>query len=521
LRSVGTLAATGITKSHGAHVVLANVDLVVPPRARIGLVGPNGAGKSTLLSLLGGLDTPDAGTIRRNPPTLAVGHLPQERAPLRAETLHGYLARRSGVAAAAQVMDALAGRLGDEPELATAYSDALDVYLERGGGDFDARASAVLAELGLGVELDRPLAGLSGGEAARAALASILLSRYDVLLLDEPTNDLDFAGLERLEAFLSTFDGSVVIVSHDRAFLDRTVTRIVELDEWTHGAREYAGGWSEYEAERSRRLARHHERWEGYVSERERVEEQAQRMQRWEERGYGQGRKKKKSKDVKKSFAKKLDRLEAVEKPYEPWELRLGLAAATRSGDIVVRLEHAVVERGRFRLGPLDLEVSWGERLAITGRNGSGKTTLLDALLGRLSLAAGARWAGPGVVLGDLEQRRETFTGTEPLLDSFVRESGLLAEEARTLLAKFDLGANDVLRAGGSLSPGERTRAVLALLSARGVNCLVLDEPTNHLDVEAIEELERALQGYDGTVLLVTHDRLFLERFGATRTIDL
>jgi ATPase subunit of ABC transporter with duplicated ATPase domains len=312
-----------------------------------------------------------------------------------------------------------------------------------------------------------------------------------------------------------------VIVSHDRAFLDRTVTRIVELDEWTHGAREYAGGWSEYEAERERRRARHYERWEGYVSERERVEEQAQRMQRWEERGYGQGRKKKKSKDVKKAFAKKLERLEAVEKPYEPWQLRLGLAAAARSGNVVVRLERAEVARGAFRLGPLDLEVSWGERLAITGPNGSGKTTLLDALAGRLPLEAGTRWAGPGVVFGELEQRRETFAGAEPLLEEFVRGSGLVVEEARTLLAKFDLGADDVLRAGGSLSPGERTRAVLALLSARGVNCLVLDEPTNHLDVEAIEELERALAGYDGTVLLVTHDRLFLERIGATRTIAL
>jgi ATPase subunit of ABC transporter with duplicated ATPase domains len=521
LRSFGTLAAAGVTKSHGAHVVLADVDLVVPPGARIGLVGPNGTGKSTLLRLLGGLDTADSGTIRRNPPTLTVGHLPQERDPLPGETLHGYLARRTGVGAAAELMDALAARLAAEPELATSHSEALDAYLERGGGDFAARASAVLAELSLGVELERPLTGLSGGEAARAALASILLSRFDVLLLDEPTNDLDFAGLARLEAFLSGFDGSAVIVSHDRAFLDRTVTRIVELDEWTHGAIEYSGGWTEYEAERERRLARHRERWEGYVTEKERIEEQAKRMQGWEERGYGQGRKKKKSKDVKKAFAKKLDRLDTVEKPYEPWQLRLGLAAAVRSGDVVVRLEHAVVVRGAFQLGPLDLEVSWGERIAITGPNGSGKTTLLDVLLGKLPLDAGARWAGPGVVLGDLEQRRTTFAGSQPLLGAFVRESGLLVEEARTLLAKFDLGADDVLRGGDSLSPGERTRAVLALLSARGVNCLVLDEPTNHLDVEAIEELERALEGYDGTVLLVTHDRLFLERFGATRTIEL
>jgi ATPase subunit of ABC transporter with duplicated ATPase domains len=513
------LAVTGVSKSHGAHVVLAGVDLVVPPRARIGLVGPNGAGKSTLLRLLAGLDAPDAGRIRRD--GVAVGHLPQERDLLPDEPLLAYFARRTGVAAADRTMQDLAARLGEEPELGARYADALDAFLARGGGDLETRAAATLAELGLAVPLDRPLDRLSGGEAARAALASILLSRFDVLLLDEPTNDLDFAGLARLESFLGGFDGSVVVVSHDRAFLDRTATRIVELDPWTHGAREYAGGWSEYEAERERRLARHYERWEGAVAERERVDEQRTRMQQWEQRGYGQGRKKKKGKDVKKAFAKKLDRIDGVEKPYEPWELRLGLAPATRGGDVVVRLEQAELERGAFRLGPLDLEVRWGERLAIVGPNGSGKTTLLDGLLGHVPLAGGTRWAGPGVVLGELEQRRATFGGAEPLLDVFVAASGLPPEDARTLLAKFDLGADDVLRPSGSLSPGERTRAVLALLSARGVNCLVLDEPTNHLDVEAIEELERALQGYEGTVLLVTHDRLFLERFGATRTIDL
>jgi ATPase subunit of ABC transporter with duplicated ATPase domains len=512
------LAASGVSKSHGAEVVLAGVDLVVPPGARIGLVGPNGAGKSTLLRLLAGVDTPDSGTIRS---TDAVGYLPQERDPLAGETLRAYLARRAGIAEPERRMDALAARLADEPEQAHAYSAALDTFLARGGGDLEARGQQVLAELGLDAELDRPLAALSGGEAARAALASILLSRFDVLLLDEPTNDLDFAGLARLESFLAAYDGAAVIVSHDRAFLDRTVTRVVELDEWTHGATDYSGGWSEYEAERARRRARQYERYEGYVDEQERIEEQARRMQQWEERGYGQGRKKKKSKDVKKAFAKKAAMVERVDKPYEPWELQLGLAPAARSGDIVVRLEQAVVERGTFRLGPLDLEVSWGDRLALVGPNGSGKTTLLEAALGRLPLAAGSRWAGPGVVLGELEQRRETFADDRALLDSFVDESRLAQEDARTLLAKFQLGADDVLRGGATLSPGERTRAVLALLSARGVNCLVLDEPTNHLDVEAIEELERALAGYDGTVLLVTHDRVFLDRFGATRTIEL
>jgi ATPase subunit of ABC transporter with duplicated ATPase domains len=520
-RVPGTLAAAGVSKSFGAQVVLAGVDLVVPPHARIGLVGPNGAGKSTLLRLLAAEEAPDAGVVRRTPATLAVGHLPQERDARPGETLRAYLGRRTGVAAAAARMDALAARLAAEPGLAAEHHDALDAFLARGGADLDVRAAATLAELGLGVSLDRGFDGLSGGEAARASLASILLARVDVLLLDEPTNDLDFAGLARLEAFLAGFAGAVVAVSHDRAFLDRTVTRVVELDEWTHGAREYAGGWTEYETQRLRERQRQYARWEGYVGERERIEEQARRMSEWERRGYGQGRKKKKSKDVKRTYGAKLARLDAVEKPYEPWELRLGLAPAARSGEVVARLEAAVVERGAFRLGPVDLDLRWGDRLAIAGGNGTGKTTLLDALLGRIPLAAGTRWVGPGVVLGELEQDRAAFATGAALLPRFLALSELHPEAARTLLAKFGLGADDVLRAADTLSPGERTRAQLALLAARGVNCLVLDEPTNHLDVEAIEELERALGGYEGTVLLVTHDRRFLAAFAATRTIEL
>jgi ATPase subunit of ABC transporter with duplicated ATPase domains len=441
-RLAGSLVAAGLTKSYGAEVVLEDVSLVVPPRARIGLVGPNGAGKSTLLRLLAGLEEPDAGRIRRTPPTLAVGYLAQER--------------------------------------------------DRGGR--------------------------SGGEEARAAFSGVLRGGFDVLLLDEPTNDLDFAGLAWLERSLAAHFGSVVVVSHDRAFLDRVVTRIVELDEWTRGATDYSGGWSDYEAEREGRRERRYRRWESSVAERRRIEEQQRRMAEWERRGYGQGRKKKKSKDVKRTYGAKLARVQTVEKPYEPWELQLSLESAARSGEIVVRLEDAVVERGSFRLGPLDVAVGWGDRVAIAGPNGSGKTTLLEALLGRLPLAAGMRWLGPRVVLGELEQDRAALTGPQTLLEVFRDfEEGT----ARTLLAKFGLGADDVLRAAASLSPGERTRAGLALLTARGVNCLVLDEPTNHLDVEAIEELERGLAGYDGTVILVTHDRRFLEAFAPGRTIEL
>jgi len=514
------LAVAGVSKAHGAEPVLVDVSLVVQVHARIGLVGPNGAGKSTLLRLLAGLDTPDRGAVQPAP-GVTVGLLPQEREPRSGETIRAYLARRTGVGEAERELDALAARLAREPELAARHAEVLERFLARGGADFDARMHGALNDLGFTGEPTQTLATLSGGEAARAALASILLSRFDVLLLDEPTNDLDFAGLDRLERFVTGFDGAIVVVSHDRAFLDRTVTRIVELDEWTHGLTEFTGGWSEYEAERARRRERHYRRFDSFVNEKERIAEQTRRMQRWEERGYGQGRKKKKTKDVKKAFEKKLGRLEVVEKPYEPWQLHLGLTPGARSGDVIARLEHAVVERGTFRLGPLDVAVGVGDRLAIVGANGSGKSTLLDALLGRLPLVEGMRWTGPSVVFGELEQRRTVFAEGDALLDAFLAQSEVNSEDARTLLAKFDLGADDVGRRVGSLSPGERTRAILALLASRGVNCLVLDEPTNHLDVEAIEELERALAGYDATTILVTHDRLFLERFGATRTIAL
>jgi ATPase subunit of ABC transporter with duplicated ATPase domains len=519
-RSPGTLAAANVTKSHGAQLVLSGVSVVVPFGARIGLVGPNGVGKSTLLRILAGLEEPDAGSVRRSPPSLAVGYLPQEADAAPGETLLSYIARRTGVAAVEAELDRLTDRLADDPALVEAHAEALDRFLRLGGDDLGARAGAVSSDLGLEVPLDAPLGALSGGEAARARLAALLLARFDVFLLDEPTNDLDFAGLARLERFLQELPAAAVIVSHDRDFLDRTVTRVVELDEWRRGAAEFAGGWSEYEQTRDAGVRRQYEAYGAYTEEKSRLEEQLRRMQRWEERGYGQGRKKKKTKDVKSAIGGRIDRLDRVEKPYEPWQLRLQLGGDRRPGDLVARLEQAVVERGSFRLGPVDLTLGWRDRLAVVGPNGSGKTTLLDALLGRAPLASGTRSIGTGVVLGELDQRR-TELASGPLLAQFVSASELPPEQARTLLAKFGIGADDVNRDCASLSPGERTRAVLALLVARGVNCLVLDEPTNHLDVPAIEELERALAAFEGTAVLVTHDRRFLEFFGATRTLEL
>ncbi len=536
--STFVLVARDVVRHHGAQVVLGGVSLSVNANTRLGIVGPNGIGKSTLLRILAGIESPDDGVVSRSPATTTVGWLPQEPDAQSGETLRAYLARRTGVAAANVALDAATAAMGGDAESIDTYSAALDHFLAIGGDDLDARTGAVLAQVGLPADrLDVEVGHLSGGQAARAALAAILLSRQDVLLLDEPTNDLDFKGLDLLESFVSSTPSAVVTVSHDRAFLDRVVTRILEIRLPAHDAVEHAGGWTEFVASRELLHNQQQQGYDRFTSERDRLLSRQQTQRDWAVTGVKNAKAKKTDNDKSvagfrsdrsekmaakvKATEKAIERLEVVDKPWEPWQLQLELKAATRAGDVVARLDKAVVELGAFRLGPVDLEVAWQDRVAILGPNGSGKTTLLRAMLGDVELTGGQRWLGPGVQVGLLDQRRSRYAGAAPLLRSFMDTTGMDRSEARSLLAKFGLRAEHIDRSGADLSPGERTRALLAELMAQGVNFLVLDEPTNHLDLEAIEQLETALAGFDGSLMLVTHDRRFLEAVQVTRTIDL
>jgi ATPase subunit of ABC transporter with duplicated ATPase domains len=534
------LAARNVTVMRGPRLVLDRVDLSVDAGSRIGVLGRNGAGKSTLLRVLAGLEAPASGSVERAPATLTVGYLTQEVDPQEGETTADYLRRKTGLARAEQALDAALAGLehASGPTELAAYDAALAELLALGGDDLDVRVPKVLADLGLPAGVaERPLAQLSGGQQVKVNLAAVLLSRFDVLLLDEPTNNLDFDGLARLGRFLDGADAGVVLVSHDRALLGDHTTRIAEIDFHSHRLDEFGGGFTAYMEERRLRREQAYARYESAQEQRGRLEASARQRKEWSISRRGQkktdndkalaARQKERSESAAagaRALETRIERLTGVEKPWEGWELRMMLRTASRSGDVVATLGGALVDRGAFRLGPVDLELRRQDRVALTGSNGAGKSTLVDLLTGRLPATGGMARLGSGVVVGILRQDRAAV-GEAPrpgasLLDAVMAASGLKAQEARALLAKFDLTAEHAARPEAALSPGERSRAALAVLMARGTNLLVLDEPTNHLDLEAIEALERALDDFDGTLLVVTHDRRLLESLHLTRRFD-
>ncbi|MEP7019192.1 MAG: ABC-F family ATP-binding cassette domain-containing protein [Pseudonocardiales bacterium] len=534
-----TLQAVNLAAGHGARALFSGLSLVIAPGDVVGLVGGNGAGKSTLLRMLAGEVDPEQGSIVLSPPTATVGHLPQEPDRRPGEAVLDFLGRRTGVSAAREAMDAAADALvGDDAAAHDRYADALERWLSLGGADFNERAGLVAASVGLGVDLMAPTTALSGGQVARAALAALLLSRYDIVLLDEPTNDLDLDGLDRLERFVQGLRSPAVIVSHDREFLARTVSQIVELDLAQQHVGVYAGGYDSYLAEREVACRHARESFEVYADKLGELKDRAQTQRNWMAQGVRNARRKSTDNDkigrnrrleTSENQAAKarqtqrlIERMEVVEEPRKEWDLQMSVAAAPRSGTVVASMSRAVVHRGLFTLGPIDAQVNWADRIALTGANGAGKTTLLSVLLGRIPVDGGSARLGANVRVGEIDQARERFLGPQSLSRSFRDAVPDWPEaEVRTLLAKFGLGGQHATRAAQSLSPGERTRAALALLQAREVNLLVLDEPTNHLDLPAIEQLEQALDSFGGTVVLITHDRRMLDTVRMTRRWEL
>ncbi len=534
-----TLVAKGVAGGYAHRTLFENVNLTVAAGDVVDVVGANGAGKSTLLRILAGELAPLAGTVSVAPADAFVGWLPQEHERVPGETVAGYIARRTGCAAAARAMDAAAVALAEGDGDADVYSTALDHWLAAGAADLDERMPVVLAELGLDSAVVRPdatpMTSLSGGQAARVGLAALMLSRFDVVLLDEPTNDLDLDGLERLETLVGDLRGGVVLVSHDREFLARSVTRVLELDLAQHTTTVFGGGYESYLEEREIGRRHRREQYEEFAEKKADLVARARVQREWSSQGVRNAIRKapdndkirrraatessEKQAQKVRQMESRIARLEEVEEPRKEWSLQFTIGRAPRSSSVVATLANAVVRQGDFVLGPVSLQVDAGERIGITGPNGAGKSTLLKLLLGRLAPDEGRASLGASVAVGEIDQARAEFAGTARLVDRFEQQVPTWSTaDVRTLLAKFGLGADHVERPVDDLSPGERTRAGLALLQAVGTNVLVLDEPTNHLDLPAIEQLEAALDSYDGALLLVTHDRRMLANVRLDRT---
>jgi ATPase subunit of ABC transporter with duplicated ATPase domains len=539
-----TLVAKSLSGGFAHRTLFEGLDATVAPGDVIGVVGANGAGKSTLLRILAGDLAPLAGSVNLAPADAFVGWLPQEHERLANETVGDYIGRRIGCTAATEAMERAAAALAGEgppgsQDPAEAYSRALDHWLATGAADLDERMPAVLADLGLNTVVVQPdstlMTDLSGGQAARVGLAALILSRFDIALLDEPTNDLDLDGLARLEDFVRDLRGGVVLVSHDREFLARSVTRVLELDLAQNATTVFGGGYESYLDEREVNRRHRREEYEEFADKKADLVARARTAREWSTHGVRNAIRKSPDNDkIRRRAAtessekqaqkvrqmeSRIARMEEVVEPRKEWSLQFTIAAAPRSSSVVATLDNAVVRQGDFVLGPVSLQVDAGERIGITGSNGAGKSTLLRLLLGRQQPDQGRASLGANVAIGEIDQHRAVFTGADRLVDRFEQQVPTwTTADVRTLLAKFGLRADHVDRPVDDLSPGERTRAGLALLQARGTNVLVLDEPTNHLDLPAIEQLEQALDTYDGTLLLVTHDRRMLQNVRLDRS---
>ncbi|KQY06680.1 heme ABC transporter ATP-binding protein [Mycobacterium sp. Root135] len=540
-----TLVAKNVAGGFAHRTLFEGLDVTVAPGDVVGVVGANGAGKSTLLRILAGDLEPLDGSVSLAPPDAFVGWLPQEHERVPGETVAAYVARRAGCTAATKAMDDAAAALADPPDGAAGvdpadvYSAALDRWLASGAADLDERLPAVLADLGLDTTAVRPdvtpMTALSGGQAARVGLAALMVSRFDVVLLDEPTNDLDLDGLARLEQFVHDLRGGVVLVSHDREFLARSVTRVLELDLAQNTTTVFGGGYESYLEEREVGRRHKREQYDEFAEKKADLVSRARTQREWSSQGVRNAMRKAPDNDKNRRRAatessekqaqkvrqmeSRIARMEEVVEPRKEWTLEFTIGAAPRSSSVVATLADAVVRQGDFVLGPVSIQVDAGERIGITGPNGAGKSTLLRLLLGRQLPDEGRASLGANVAIGEVDQARADFTGAGRLVDRFSeRVPDWTTADVRTLLAKFGLRADHVERGVDDLSPGERTRAGLALLQARGTNVLVLDEPTNHLDLAAIEQLEEALDTYDGALLLVTHDRRMLQNVRLDRT---
>ncbi|HMX73301.1 MAG TPA: ABC-F family ATP-binding cassette domain-containing protein [Anaerolineales bacterium] len=525
------LSIHNLSKSYGIQPVLQNINFNISAGERIGLIGPNGSGKTTLMRILAKLEQPDAGRgdVASTRPNLRIGYLAQGMDLDPRQTLHTAL----GLDPATQTdpaaeIESLALALSQNPNdsaLQTQYDHALTKL-----SALNLQPETILAPLGLDhLPADTPIAHLSGGQKTRLMLARVLLEEPQLLLLDEPTNHLDIEMLEWLEEWLNQFQGAALIVSHDRVFLDNTVTSILELNPITHGIRMYAGTYSDYMEAKQKEQDKQWDEYRDQETEIRRMKDDINRTKQQAlhveltttPRQPGVRRIAKKVAVKAKSREKKLDRYlrsdERVDKPLQGWHMKLELGEPEHQSKIVLETDSLSI--GYALESPLleniNLFIRAGQRIVLTGPNGAGKTSFIRTIVGRIPPLAGSFRLGGATKLGYMAQEQELLNPKFSALQTIQSVSAFNETDARNFLHYFLFKGDAALRASEELSYGERARLQLATLVAQGCTFLVLDEPINHLDISSRERFEEALENFKGTILAVVHDRSFIDRFAS------
>jgi ATP-binding cassette subfamily F protein 3 len=518
-----------ISKSYGVETLLDRVSLVINAGDRAALIGENGCGKSTLLDIIAGEDAPDRGSVSIKT-GVRLGYLHQDLKS-GVEDSVGHTVRaglgewdqfRGEVENLSEKMSLVQGN--ELKKVITAYDQALARFQLLGGYEVDYQVKSILAHLGMeGVDLGTPVVQLSGGEQTRVGLAAVLIAKPDLLLLDEPTNHLDIAALEWLESWLTDFNGAALLVSHDRTFLDRTVTRILELEDGV--ITEYKGDYAHYAQEKE---AEHARKWAAYKDQQDEVRRIRGDIHRTKmhaksveltttSREPGVRRYAKKVAKKAVSREKKLERFlkseDRVEKPESSWYLKLNFEESLRSGKQVLQLKDLAHRFDHWLYRQVNLVLSHGERVALLGPNGSGKSTLLRSIVGEDKPQEGSVEIGANVRLGYMPQKQDTLDPNASPLELIRSVAPMTETEARNFLHYFLFAGDEVFLQVEVLSFGERSRLLLAKLVAEGANCLILDEPINHLDIPSRERFEQALNAFPGAILAAIHDRAFIDRF--------
>lgn len=486
------ISASNVQKLYEDFCVLKDIKLSIQEGEKIGLVGPNGIGKTTLLKILAGIDQPTGGEVF-HAKDITIGYIPQK------------------------------------------FDDFFDVSVEKFLQVKQNEAATIFAKLDLSTNLlTRLIKDLSGGERTKVGLARIMLAPQDLLLLDEPTNNLDIDALEVLEKFIEESDKTFVIISHDREFLNQVIGRVFEIDEYTRELHIYEGNYSSYLEERIKRVEKQWGEYADHIDEKKHLEKVIDDKKRHVERiekepprdndkflrnfkiEHGQRSLHK----LAKHLQTRLADMEDVDKPKHKLLVNLEFEIDQRSGDRVFSLKNVIKRLPEFTIGPIDLDIQYGEKVLITGKNGAGKTTLLKMIIRELVPDEGEIIVGTNLNIGYLPQH-EDFLPDNSVVDEFLRHVEIEEGLARRSLSRFGLSADDAYKKIKDISSGERSRLILAILMSKKANCLILDEPSNHLDFEILEALEGALKEYDGTLIVVSHDRYFIEQISFDRKINI